>query len=45
MIPLTFVTVQIEDRTKVPMRPVAKFASCGERTYVSIKAQRALSED
>ena len=43
LIPLTFVTVLTEDRIDLPRQPVAKCASCGERTYVSPKAHRALS--
>jgi DNA-directed RNA polymerase subunit RPC12/RpoP len=45
LIPLTFVTVLTDDRTDLPRRAVAKCATCGERTYITAKAHRALSAD
>jgi DNA-directed RNA polymerase subunit RPC12/RpoP len=43
LIPLTFGSVLGNDRTDLTRRPVAKCADCGERTYVTAKAHRALS--
>jgi len=45
LIPLTFTSAQNEDKIDLPRRPVAKCLACGERTYVSAKAPRALSQD
>jgi DNA-directed RNA polymerase subunit RPC12/RpoP len=45
LIPLTFGIVSIEDRSELEQRPVAKCAKCGQRTYISAKLHRALSQD